>query len=223
MTDVSARFDMSDEVAAAEGFAAAAVAVHRGEVIVMPTDTVYGVAADAFKPEAVSRLLEVKGRGRQMPPPVLVSSVDTLGALTTDVPAWAMALVEQFWPGSLTLVCHEQGSLTWDLGETRGTVAVRMPDHAVALELLRRTGPLAVSSANLSGMPAASDADRAEEMLGQRVSVILDGGPTGEETPSTIVDCTGEAARILREGGVTSAEIRRVVEEAGGSLEDADA
>ena len=124
----------------------------------MPTDTVYGLAADAFDKDAVQELLDAKGRGRDMPPPVLVSAATTLDALAVRVPSWARALVEEFWPGALTLVCHAHASLQWDLGDTRGTVAVRMPDHPVALEILERTGPLAVSSANLTGQPAATEA-----------------------------------------------------------------
>ena len=142
----------------------------------LPTDTVYGIGADAFDPAAVRGLLAAKGRGREMPPPVLVSAATTLDALAVRVPGYARALIEAFWPGPLTLVCHQQTSLQWDLGDTRGTVAVRMPDHEVAREILERTGPLAVSSANLTGMPAATDADQAEEMLGERVAVIVDAG-----------------------------------------------
>ena len=128
--------------------------------MVLPTDTVYGLAADAFDKDSVQELLDAKGRGRDMPPPVLVSAATTLDALAVRVPTWARALVEEFWPGALTLVCHAHASLQWDLGDTRGTVAVRMPDHPVALEILERTGPLAVSSANLTGRPAATEADR---------------------------------------------------------------
>ena len=155
---------------------AAAAAVRRGLLVVLPTDTVYGIAADAFDPDAVQALLDAKGRGREMPPPVLVSTATTLDALAVGVPDYARALVERFWPGPLTIVCRQQTSLQWDLGETRGTVAVRMPDHEVALAVLERTGPLAVSSANITGRPAARDADEAEEMLGADVEVIVDGG-----------------------------------------------
>src|SRR5690349_9137529 len=102
---------------------AAALAIQRGQLVVLPTDTVYGLAADAFDPDAVARLLDAKGRGREMPPPVLVSTATTLDALATKVPDYARALTDAFWPGPLTLVCHEQPSLRWDLGETRGTVA----------------------------------------------------------------------------------------------------
>ena len=155
---------------------AAALAVQQGELVVLPTDTVYGVGADAFDPDAVRALLAAKGRGRNMPPPVLISSATTLDALAVKVPGYARALVEEFWPGPLTLVCHQQTSLQWDLGDTRGTVAVRMPDHEVALAILERTGPLAVSSANKTGMPAATDADQAIEMLGDDVAVVVDAG-----------------------------------------------
>ena len=155
---------------------AASRAVQRGALVVLPTDTVYGIGADAFDPDAVKALLEAKGRGRDMPPPVLISAATTLDAIATDVPGYARALVDAFWPGPLTLVCTQQASLQWDLGDTRGTVAVRMPDHEVALELLERTGPLAVSSANLTGRPAATDAEQAEEMLGEDVDVIVDAG-----------------------------------------------
>ncbi|QNN51958.1 L-threonylcarbamoyladenylate synthase [Nocardioides mesophilus] len=202
------------------GIAAAALAVQRGELVVLPTDTVYGVGADAFSPEAVKRLLEAKGRGRSMPPPVLVSAATTLDALTVGVPAYARALVEELWPGPLTLVCTQQPSLQWDLGDTRGTVAVRMPDHEVALELLARTGPLAVSSANRSGLPPATDADAAESMLGESISVIVDAGRSAGETPSTIVDVTGATGRLLRSGGVPLERLNEIVERFGTEILD---
>lgn len=197
---------------------AATLAVNQGQLVVIPTDTVYGIGADAFSPEAVAALLSAKGRGREMPPPVLVSSAHTLDALAVDVPEWARALVAAFWPGPLTLVCHQQPSLQWDLGETRGTVAVRMPDHEVALAVLERTGPLAVSSANLSGRPAALDVGEAEEMLGASVEVYVDAGRTPGSTPSTIVDVTGDDCRVLRLGAVGVAELASVVEPHGVTL-----
>lgn len=193
------------------GLAAATIAIRAGELIVLPTDTVYGLAADAFDPVAVARLLEAKGRGREMPPPVLVGSPATLEALATGLPEWVRVLVEHYWPGPLTVVVRQQVSLQWDLGETRGTVAVRMPHDKVALELLARTGPLAVSSANLTGRPAATDADQAAEMLSAQVSVILDGGPTKDDKPSTIVDCTGSQPRVLRVGAIGVEELRTVL------------
>lgn len=190
----------------------ATTAIRRGDLVVLPTDTVYGVGADAFSPEAVQKLLDAKGRGRQMPPPVLVSSPATLDALATDVPDWARSLVEAFWPGALTLVCRQQPSLQWDLGETQGTVAVRMPSDEVALAVLERTGPLAVSSANLSGRPAAQDAEEAEKMLRSSVAVYLDAGRVGGGEASTIVDVTGTNARILRLGALSVTELRGVLD-----------
>ncbi|TQK70498.1 L-threonylcarbamoyladenylate synthase [Nocardioides sp. SLBN-35] len=186
---------------------AASRAVRLGRLVVLPTDTVYGVGADAFDPDAVARLLAAKGRGREMPPPVLVGTKGTLEALATRVPSYVAPLVERFWPGALTLVCHQQPSLQWDLGETRGTVAIRMPDHAVARELLDRTGPLAVSSANLSGSPAALDADGAIAMLGESVAVVVDAGASPGGVASTIVDATGERPRLLRLGAIPVADL----------------
>jgi tRNA threonylcarbamoyl adenosine modification protein (Sua5/YciO/YrdC/YwlC family) len=199
---------------------AAAMAIRQGRLIVLPTDTVYGIAADAFSPDAVQSLLAAKGRGREMPPPVLVSAATTLDALAIGIPSYARALVDEFWPGALTIVCRQQSSLQWDLGETRGTVAVRMPDDEVALAVLERTGPLAVSSANLSGRAAARDADEAEAMLGERVEVIVDAGTTLGAEASTIVDCTGSEGRILRRGAISLDELNAVLEPLGASLTD---
>lgn len=199
---------------------AASLAVQRGELIVLPTDTVYGVGADAFDPAAVRGLLAAKGRGREMPPPVLISAASTLDALAVRVPGYARALVEAFWPGPLTLVCHQQSSLQWDLGDTRGTVAVRMPDHEVAREILERTGPLAVSSANKTGMPAATDADQAADMLGDDVAVIVDAGPAPGGESSTIVDVTGAQGRVLRRGALSLERLNEVLEPLGATLTD---
>jgi L-threonylcarbamoyladenylate synthase len=216
----SRRYDTSVEEEREDGLAEASRAVQRGRLVILPTDTVYGIGADAFEPEAVQRLLEAKGRGRQMPPPVLVSAKSTVEALAIGIPEWASALVEELWPGPLTLVLRQQPSLQWDLGETRGTVAVRMPDHEVALELLSRTGPLAVSSANRTGLPAATDADAAEEMLGEEVRVILDAGATPGPSPSTIIDCTGERGRVLRQGVLPLARINEIVSPLGAEIID---
>jgi len=201
----------------------ARAALGRGELVVLPTDTVYGLAADAFQPEAVARLLAAKGRGRQSPPPVLIPGIPTLDALAEDVPDEVRALVAEFWPGGLTIILPARASLAWDLGETRGTVALRMPDHPIALEILSETGPLAVSSANLTGETAAMTAAEAEAMLGESVAVYLDAGRVGYEsstagTGSTIVDATGlllpeGKLRIVRHGVIPDEEIRRVVGE----------
>jgi tRNA threonylcarbamoyl adenosine modification protein (Sua5/YciO/YrdC/YwlC family) len=218
---VSERYATGTDEEREAALAAASLAVQRGELVVLPTDTVYGVGADAFDPAAVRALLAAKGRGREMPPPVLVSAATTLDALAVSIPAYARALVEAFWPGPLTLVCHQQSSLQWDLGDTRGTVAVRMPDHAVARELLERTGPLAVSSANRTGMPAATDADQAEEMLGESVAVIVDAGESPGGEASTIIDVTGPEGRVLRRGALSLEQLNEVLEPLGATLTDA--
>ena len=199
---------------------AASLAIQRGELVVLPTDTVYGIGADAFDPAAVRALLAAKGRGREMPPPVLVSAVTTIDALAVSIPGYARALVEAFWPGPLTIVCHQQASLQWDLGDTRGTVALRMPDHEICREILERTGPLAVSSANKTGQPAATDADLAEEMLGEDVSVIVDDGASPGGEASTIVDATGPQGRVLRRGALSLEQLNKVLEPLGASLTD---
>lgn len=216
--DMGPIYDCADPAALLAGMRLARAAIARGELVVMPTDTVYGVAADAFTPEAVQRLLDAKGRDRTSPPPVLVPSVDTLHALAETVPTEVHALVEEFWPGGLTIVLRARPMLDWDLGETRGTVALRMPDDQLALELLADTGPLAVSSANLTGQPAALTAQEAKAMLGDTVAVYLDNGAIGggDRSGSTIVDATAlehpdGKLRILRHGVISDDDIVRVV------------
>lgn len=214
MTRVSTVYDVTDGPGRAEGLHHATDAIRRGELVVLPTDTVYGVAADAFSAPAVAALLAAKGRGRSMPPPVLVGTPSTLDGLADAVPQAARDLVERFWPGPLTVVLHAQPSLAWDLGETEGTVAVRMPADDVAVELLTITGPLAVSSANLSGRTAAATAGEARDQLGDSVSCYLDDGrvATAEPaSPSTIVDATRARLRVLRQGSLALAELREVV------------
>ncbi|EGX57409.1 hypothetical protein SZN_23026 [Streptomyces zinciresistens K42] len=205
------RYDTNDATDRTTGLREAASAVRRGELVVLPTDTVYGIGADAFSREAVGDLLEAKGRGRTMPTPVLIGSPNTLHGLVTDFSELAWELVDAFWPGALTLVARHQPSLQWDLGDTRGTVAVRMPLHPVAIELLTEVGPMAVSSANLTGHPAPEDCDAAQFMLGDAVSVYLDGGPTPGNVPSSIVDVTREVPLLLRAGALSAEELRKVV------------
>jgi len=195
-------FDCSSEGMRREGLAKAAEAVREGKLVVLPTDTLYGVGADAFNREAVEALLGAKGRGRHMPPPVLVGEARTIDGLAIDVPDYVRALVDAFWPGPLTIVLRAQPSLSWDLGDTNGTVALRMPDHDLALALLREVGPMAVSSANLTGWPAARTMVDAATQLGSAVFVYLDDGPVGEGLASTVVDCTTDLPTILREGAI---------------------
>lgn len=190
---------------------AAAAAVKSGRLVVMPTDTVYGIGADAFDSRAVAALLAAKGRGRDMPVGVLVGSWHTIDGLVYSVSESARELIRAFWPGALSLVVQQAPSLQWDLGDARGTVMLRMPLQPVAIELLRQTGPMAVSSANVSGQPPATTADDARRQLGDLVDVYLDGGIAEQQAASTILDLTGSQPRILREGPVSAAAIATVL------------
>lgn len=190
---------------------AAADAVAAGQVIVLPTDTVYGVAADPFSPDAVQRLLDAKQRGRDMPPPVLVAEVAMVRSLSARADDRVTKLGEAFWPGALTLVLAAPDSLRMDLGDRQGTIAVRVPDHDFTRDLLRLTGPLAVSSANVSGRDAALTIDEATEQLGGTISVYLDAGVMAGPVPSTIIDLSTDAAALLRAGRLSRDEINAVV------------
>jgi L-threonylcarbamoyladenylate synthase len=203
-------FDCSRDDERDIGIEEAGAAIRRGELVVIPTDTVYGVAADAFTPSAVEALLSAKGRDRAMPVPVLVASPEMLDALVDQLPASARALIDAFWPGALTVVVRHTAHLAWDLGETRGTVAVRMPNHEVARELIAQTGPLAVSSANRTGNLAPATMLDARLQLGATIAVYLDGGPSGESVPSTIVDVTAERPRVLRAGAIDAERLREI-------------
>lgn len=205
--------DTSTDDGRERGITAAVDAVRSGHLVVVPTDTVYGIGCDAFDSAAVATLLDAKGRGREMPPPVLVPSPRTIDGLATDVPGYARRLVERFWPGALTIIVRAQASLMWDLGETNGTVAVRMPDQPLTLALLSETGPMAVTSANRTGEPPARTVTEAASQLGPSVTVYLDAGPSGEGEPSTIVDCTGDAPVTLRHGAIPESDILAVVQE----------
>lgn len=208
MTDT---IDCTDPETRATGIAAAVSALKDGGLVVLPTDTVYGIGADAFNNDAVAALLSAKGRGRDMPVPVLVGSWHTIEGLVYSVPHAARELIRAFWPGALSLVVRQAPSLPWDLGDAHGTVMLRMPLHPVAIELLREVGPMAVSSANISGRPAAVSAAEAREQLGDLVDVYLDGGPAEQKAASTIVDLSGAHPRILRTGPVSAEAIAEVL------------
>lgn len=194
------RFDCATQ--ADQALAAAEAAVASGACIVLPTDTVYGIGANAFDPAAVQGLLDAKLRGRDMPPPVLIAEPSMLRSLASGLTREGLALAKAFWPGALTVVVTAHPDLRLDLGDRGDTIAVRVPDHDFTRALLRRTGPLAVSSANVSGRPAAHTVDEAIDQLGDAVAVYLDAGEASGPVPSTIVDLTGEP-RILREGRLT--------------------
>ncbi|WP_265444938.1 L-threonylcarbamoyladenylate synthase [Flexivirga meconopsidis] len=204
-------FDCSTPESREDGITAASDAILRGECVVIPTDTVYGIGADAFNAAAVAQLLEAKGRGREMPPPVLIPNRQTVDGLAMSVPSYVWRLIDAFWPGGLTLVLRAQQSLAWDLGDTNGTVGLRMPDDEITLAVLERTGPLAVSSANRTGKPSATTVTEAGFMLGHYVDVYLDGGERGADTSSTILDCTKPDPVVLREGTISDDALRKVL------------
>jgi tRNA threonylcarbamoyl adenosine modification protein (Sua5/YciO/YrdC/YwlC family) len=194
-----------------QGISAAVAAAKRGDLVVLPTDTVYGIGTDAFNSYSVEALQRAKGRGRDKPPPVLVGSARTLDGLVLAMPAAARDLIAVFWPGALTIVVPHAPSLAWDLGDTAGTMAVRMPLHPVALAVLREAGPMAVSSANRSGQSPAKTAEAAREQLGYSVSVYLEAGESPDPMPSTIVDLSEETPRVLRDGAIPFEKLRDVV------------
>lgn len=213
--------DSSDPLAWEEGQRKAVEALKAGQSIIMPTDTVYGIACDAFSPTAVNTLLAHKGRGRHMPPPVLVASAEDAKRLARSIPPGVDLLMQEFWPGGVTVILEAAPEVEWDLGETGGTVAIRMPDHPVALDLLRVTGPLAVSSANLTGQHSAVTAAEAYEQFGDALGVYIDAGPVGQayaDAPgnpgSTIVDASdldsGGPWRVVRHGVVPYEDIHAV-------------
>ena len=193
------------------GLSAAVDAVQAGQCIVLPTDTVYGIGADAFNNDAVAKLLATKRRGPDMPVPVLVGSWTTSQGLVREFSDTAKILVEAFWPGGLSIVVPEAPSLPWNLGDTRGTVLLRMPNQPLALELLQRTGPMAVSSANISGNPPALNAANAKQQFGDAVGIYLDGGDAQVGEPSTIVDISGPQPVVLREAAISAERIGEVL------------
>ncbi|MDY3128093.1 MAG: L-threonylcarbamoyladenylate synthase [Corynebacterium sp.] len=195
-----------------EGLELAAKAAKSGHLVVMPTDTVYGLGCDAFDNAAVAKLLATKQRGPDMPVPVLIGSWDTAVGLVASMTDQLRLLIEAFWPGGLSIVVPQAPSLPWNLGDTRGTVMLRMPLHPVAIELLRDVGPMAVSSANISGHPAPTTVQMAQEQLGSAVSVYLDGGdaPIGES--STIIDLSGPWPYLLREAALSAERIAEVLQ-----------
>jgi L-threonylcarbamoyladenylate synthase len=216
-------YDCSLDTDLLTGMRLAKVSLGRNELVVLPTDTVYGIGCDAFSAKGVTALLAAKGRGSQSPPPVLIPNINTLQALAHEIPEVALRLAETFWPGALTMILRAQPSLNWDLGETKGTVALRMPDHKIALALLEEVGPMAVSSANLTGEPAATTCQQAEAYLGESVQVYLDGGNSPKGEASTILDLTDVTdsyvdgklettgkIRIVRAGALSADKIRTI-------------
>lgn len=208
---MSAIYNCLDPQVRDDAVRAAEDAVRAGRCVVLPTDTVYGIGCDAFNNDAVATLLATKRRGPDMPVPVLVGSWSTIQGLVREFSDTAKTLVEAFWPGGLSIVVPEAPSLPWNLGDTRGTVLLRMPNQPLALELLQETGPMAVSSANISGNPPAQTAAEAKAQFGDAIGVYLDGGEAEVGTPSTIIDISKPQPVILREGAIPVERIGEVL------------
>lgn len=186
---------------------AAAAALEEGAVVVIPTDTVYGLAARADAPGAAASLFAVKDRPADVPVAVLVADRAQAAALLDRLPGWADELVDRVWPGPLTVVGRRRAGVTLDLGEPAGTIGVRCPDDAFVQALARRVGPLATTSANRHGAPTPETVGGVVDQLGDRLepgTVVVDGGPR-RGTPSTVVDATGDAPVVLRAGPVAVA------------------
>jgi L-threonylcarbamoyladenylate synthase len=212
-------FDCSVDTDLLTGMRLAKVSLGRHELVVLPTDTVYGIGCDAFSAKGVEALLAAKGRGPQSPPPVLIANTQTMHALAESVPEVGRKLADAFWPGALTMIFRAQPSLSWNLGETKGTVALRVPDHKIALALLAEVGPMAVSSANLTGQPAATTAQAAADYLGDKVEIYLDAGPSPKGEASTILDLTSIVETRNADGGLEVSGKVRVVRQGALSVE----
>ena len=192
------------------GLTAAESACRRGQLVVRPTETVYGLATDAFSVEGVASMRRVQGRSRELPMPVLIGRTSTVDGLVLTLGPSGRALAEAFWPGPLMLVAQSHPSLRWDLGDSRGTVSVRMPIHPLALELLRVTGPLAVTAATRSGSSSPRTIAETEDLFGSDVIVYLDAGPLDPGPTSTVIDLTGPLPRVVREGAFPIELLREV-------------
>jgi L-threonylcarbamoyladenylate synthase len=183
-------------------------ALQRGEVIAFPTDTVYGVGAHAFLPEAVIRLYLVKDRAAHLAIPLLLPDVEAMKNVCAEIPPLAWDLAEHFWPGGLSLVLRRTPLVPDAVTAGGPTVAVRVPDHALVRELCRILGaPLAATSANLHGQPAPVTAGRVEAALGGRIPLVLDGGPCPGGIASTVLDLTVSPPAILRPGPITAEQL----------------
>jgi L-threonylcarbamoyladenylate synthase len=206
------RIACSDGAHRDRAVAAALAAVRRGDLVLIPTEAVYAIATDAFSRRGVAAMRDAKGYDEQVPLPVMVGARSTVGGIAARITDDARALMDAFWPGPLTLLMAPQSTLAWDLPPD-APLAVRMPMHPVALALLDRAGPLAVTTANQPGLPAPADVDDALEQVGDDVSLALDAGDLSEgpSLPSTVVDVTGAVPRVVRAGEVPIDRLRRVV------------
>ena len=181
-----------------------------GGLVAFPTDTVYGVGALAFDDEAVQSIYMAKDRPIEKAIPVLIGDMEDLDKIAIDIPNMAKKLASRFWPGPLTILIPKKPSLPKAVSAT-AAVGVRVPDHEIARALLRAAGPMAVTSANVSGQASPTTAEQVFAQLGGRIELIIDGGKTPGGVPSTLVDCTGDEIRILRQGPITEEELRSVL------------
>lgn len=204
--------DAVDRVARARHVATAAAAIRRGEIVVVPTESAYALAADAFSPRGTGALREAKGVGPTVPLPILVPAASTVAGIARTVPLSARDLMTAFWPGSLTLLLPAGTTLAWD-HPAQAPVAVRMPVHPVLLDLLRLTGPTAVTSANAPGLDPPQSIDEVIDQLGELGTCALDAGPCPSGEPSTIVDCTAATPVVVRPGAVSLDALREIVPE----------
>lgn len=188
---------------------AAVTALRDGKLVVVPTDTSYALLADAFQPLATRRVFDVKRRTRHVPLPVVVRSPRQVVGLVEGIPEPAERLMASYWPGPLTLVLPAAEGLTWDLGESRGTVMLRMPADELLTSLVQEIGPLVCTGANRAGMAVPRTAEDAMEQVGDGVAVVIDGGPC-EAALSTLVDVSGERIEVLREGAISEEDITDV-------------
>jgi L-threonylcarbamoyladenylate synthase len=182
--------------------------IRRGGLVAFPTETVYGLAADALNPEAVARVFEVKGRPESKPLPVQVASIDQVATLAIGISDDAVRLMEAFFPGPLTIILQASEQIPETVTAGTGTIGIRMPDHPVALALIRAAGtPIVAPSANPSGLPPPTTAVEVAGYFDGRIDVILDAGPSRIKTPSTVVDLTTTPPKIIREGSITREQI----------------
>ncbi len=181
-------------------------------LVIFPTDTIYGVAANAFSRNGIKKIYLAKERPTDKALPILIGDLDQLGPLVGKVSDSVQKMAAAFWPGALTLILPKSGAVPTELSPYP-TVGIRMPDHDVTRDLLRRSGPLATTSANLSGGPNPTSAEEAAAQLGQRVDLILDGGPTPGAAASTVVDASGPNLKMLREGPITLNALERLMNE----------
>lgn len=191
----------------------AAGEIKAGHLIIFPTDTVYGLGADALNEAAVRAVFEVRGRSFSSPLPVLIADPSDVETLVAEVPAVAARLIERFWPGPVTLVFKKSARVPALVTAGQDTVALRVPDHTVARALIKVAGtPVVGPSANLSGRPAPADPAQIETSLSEKVSLVIDSGATPVGRPSTIVDVTSASVKVLRQGAVTEKDIESVIE-----------